>query len=209
MIRKAFFYFFIFLFIYFIIGGVIFNHLAKVQVPDFKDYLLKNSKFLSKEEGFTQEVKNVENDWVHLRVFLSPRAAGPPEHIHENFDEYFVVEQGTASILVGGKKLILKAGEHIVIPKGTPHKPFNETNEIVVLNDTSNQHPTMPCEFAYGLSKLYPYMDKFGSESPKVLLQLAALGNSIDTWVVKAPIQVQKTIRWLLGPTARLFGYGK
>lgn len=209
MIRKVMFYFFSFFFIYFILGGLIFNHLFPPQVPDYQSYFSETSAFSSKKEGFSQEVKKIENDWIHLKVSMSPRAAGPPEHIHENFDEYFVVEKGTASILINGKKHLLKEGEHLVIPKGTPHKPFNETGEIVVLNDSSNQHPTMPCAFAYGLSKLYPSMDKYGADSPKVLMQLAGLGNQTDTWVAKAPIPAQKVIRWLLGPTARLLGYGK
>ncbi len=203
------FYFFAFIFIYFIIGGILFNHLLSPQIPDYQSYFSENSSFSSKVEGFSQEVKKVENDWIHLKVSMSPRAVGPPEHIHESFDEYFVVEQGTASILVNGKKHLLKTGEHIVIPKGTPHKPFNETDEIVVLNDSSNQHPTMPCEFVYSLSKLYPSMDKHGVDSPEVLMQLAALGNQTDTWLAQTPISAQKIIRWLLSPTARLLGYEK
>lgn len=202
-------YFLSFIFIYFTIGGLISNHLIPPQTPDYQHYFSENSIFSSKSEGFIQEVKKVENDWIHLKVSMSPRAAGPPEHIHENFDEYFVVEKGTASILINGKKRTLKAGEHLVIPKGTPHKPFNETDDIVVLNDSSNLHPTMPCQFAYNLSKLYPSIDKHGADSPKVLLQLAALGNRTDTWVADAPIPAQKAIRWLFGPTARLLGYGK
>ena len=209
MIRKIMLYFLSFIFIYFIIGGLIFNHLFPPPNPDFQSYFTETSTFSSKNEGFLQEVKKIENDWVHLKVSMSPRAAGPPEHIHENFDEYFVVEKGTASILINGKKRTLKAGEHLVIPKGTPHKPFNETDEIVVLNDSTNLHPTMPCQFAYHLIKLYPTIDKYGTDSPKVLMQLAALGNQTDTWVVQAPILAQKAIRWLLRPTARLLGYGK
>jgi mannose-6-phosphate isomerase-like protein (cupin superfamily) len=209
MIRKIMLYFFSFIFIYFIVGGLIFNHLIPPQTPDYQSYFNKKSTFISKAEGFSQEVKKIENDWIHLKVSMLPRAAGPPEHIHENFDEYFVVEQGTASILINGKKHLLKAGEQLVIPKGTPHKPFNETDEIVVLNDSSNQHPTMPCQFAYNLSELYPSIDKYGADSPKVLIQLAGLGNQTDTWVAQVPIPAQKIIRWLLRPTSRFLGYGK
>lgn len=209
MIRKTMIYFFSFISIYFIIGGLIFNHLLPPQTPDYQSYFKKNPFFKSDAEGFLQEVKKVENGWVHLKVTMQARAVGPPEHIHENFDEYFVVEKGTASILINGKKHFLKAGEHIVIPKGTPHKPFNETDEVVILNDTTNQHPTMPCDFAYSLSKLYPNMDKHGVDSLKILMQLANLGNRADTWLTHAPIPAQKAIRWLLGPTSRLLNYGK
>lgn len=209
MIRKIMIYIFGFIFIYFIVGGLIFNHLLSPQTPDYQSYFNQNSVFESNVEGFLQEVKKVENGWLHLKVTMKAQAPGPPEHIHENFDEYFVVEKGTASILVNGQKHLLKAGEHLVIPKGTPHKPFNETDDVVIFNDTSNKHPTMPYTFGYSLSKLYPNMDKYGANSPKILMQLAGLGNQADTWVAQAPIPVQKAIRWLLGPTARLWGYGK
>lgn len=198
------------IFAYFFIGGILFNHLFKPAKPDFAAFFKKNKYFVSHMEGFNQEIKKVENDWVYSRVEMQAFAAGPPEHIHETFDEIFRVEKGTATILVNGEKKILKAGESLLIPKGTPHKPFNETNEIVVLDDPTTQIATMPACFAHGLSTLYPEMDKIGDmRSPKNLLALAAQGNGFDTWSSQAPIPAQKLIRWLLGPTARLMGYGR
>ncbi len=110
-------------------------------------------------------------------------------------------------MLINGQKRTLKAGESILIPKGTPHKPFNETDQIVILNDSSEVRPTMPSHFAYGLSQLYPVMDQHGTKSPKVLLKLASLGLKFDTWVAGVPLLPQKVIRWIVGPTARLFGH--
>lgn len=64
----------------------------------------------------------------------------------------------------------------------------------------------MPACFAYGLSALYPEMDKIGdAKSPKNLLVLAAQGNNFDTWSSDIPIPAQKFIRWLLGPIAGLW----
>lgn len=200
---------FIALAVYFLLGGLVFNHLLKPSEPDFSAFFEKHKYFNSDMEGVTQEIKKVENDWAHCRVEMAAFAAGPPVHVHETFDEFFTVESGTASILVNGEKKTLKPGETLLIPKGTPHKPFNETGEVVVLNDTSNQQATMPARFAYGLAILYPAMDEIGgATSPKILLQLAAQGNNFDTWLSEVPIPVQKFLRWMLGPTARLLGYG-
>ncbi len=194
---------------YFLVGGLLFNHLFKPSQPDFATFLKENNRFVSHVEGFYQEIKKVENGWAYCHMEMQAFAAGPPEHIHENFDEMFRVEKGTATMLVNGQKKILKAGESLLIPQGTPHKPFNETNEVVVLADPTGQHAAMPAGFAYGLALLYPAMDKIGDvKSPKVLLQLAAQGNDFDTWSSDVPIPVQKVLRWLLGPTARLLGYG-
>lgn len=195
---------------YFIIGGILFNHLLKPSQPDMATYFNENRFFGSEVEGFSQEIKKVENDWVYCRLEMQAFAAGPPVHIHEHFDEMFQVEKGQATMIINGEKKIVKAGESILVPRGTPHKPCNETNEVVIMNDATNQIPSMPTSFAYGLTILYPAMDKIGDvKSPKNLLPLAAQGNGFDTWTSDAPIPVQKAIRWLLGPTARLLGYGK
>lgn len=195
---------------YFLIGGILFNHLFKPAKPNYAAFFKENKHFVSHTEGFKQEIIKVENDWVYSRVEMQAFAAGPPEHIHEYFDELFRVEKGTATILVNGEKKTLKAGESLLIPKGTPHKPFNETNEVVVLDDPITQTATLPASFAYGLITLYPEMDKIGDvKSPKNLLALAAQGNDFDTWSSDLPIPAQKAMRWLLGPTARWMGYGK
>lgn len=195
---------------YFILGGIVFNHLLKPSQPDMAAFFNENRFFGSSVEGLSQEIKKVEDGWVYGRLEMQAFAAGPPVHIHEHFDELFMVEKGAATMVVNGEKKIVKAGERVLIPRGTPHKPCNETDEVVILNDATNQIPSMPVDFAYGLAMLYPAMDKIGDvKSPKNLLQLAAQGNDFDTWASDVPIPVQKAVRWLLGPTARLLGYGK
>lgn len=195
---------------YFLITGILFNHISKPVLPDFNRYFTPNRVFVSKAEGLKMEIKKYENGWVYSRAELQAFAAGPPEHFHEHFDETFMVEKGTASFIVNGEKIVLQAGESITISKGVPHKPFNETAEILILNDVSNQHPSIPATFAYGLTNIYSAVDKIGNpKSPLNLLALVAQGNEFDTWAVGIPLSVQKMLRWVLGPTARLLGYRK
>lgn len=204
MIQKTIIYILGFLLIYLVGGGILFNHIFPPKPIDYPAYFEKHQQFGSKEEGMQLSIKKLDAEKVFLKVSLEPNAAGPPEHIHQHFDEFFAVEKGTLSLLINGQKRILKAGESVMIPKGTPHKPFNETDQAVILNDSTDAHPTMPSHFAYGLSQLYPVMDNYGAQSPKVLLKLAALGFKCDTWMQNPPIFVQKTIRWLLSPSARI-----
>ena len=204
MIQKITIYIFGFLVLYLVGGGILFNHVFSPKPIDYPAYFEKHQQFASKEEGMQLGIKKLDEEKVFLKVSLEPHAAGPPEHIHQDFDEFFAVEKGTLSLLINGQKRTLKAGESILIPKGTPHKPFNETDQMVILNDSTYSHPTMPSHFAYGLSQLYPVMDQHGAQSPKVLLKLASLGQNFDTWVADVPIFVQKAIRWLLGPTVRI-----
>jgi mannose-6-phosphate isomerase-like protein (cupin superfamily) len=206
MIQKITIYILSFLVLYLIGGGILFNHVFTTKPIDYPTYFEKHQQFASKVEGMQLSIKKLDKENVFLKVSLEPFAVGPPEHIHQNLDEFFVVEKGTLSLLINGQKRILKAGERILIPKGTPHKPFNETDQIVILNDSTDIHPTMPLHFAYGLSQLYPVMDQHGAKSPKVLLKLASLGFKCDTWVADAPLIPQKVIRWTVGPTARLIG---
>lgn len=195
---------------YFLITGILFNHIFPPTPPDLNHYFTQNKLFISKMEALQMEIKKVENGWVYSRAILQAHAAGPPEHYHEHFDETFIVEKGTASFLVNGEKILLQEGESITIPKGVPHKPFNETAEVLILNDVSNQHPSIPATFAYGLTNIYSAIDKIGNpKSPLNLLVLAAQGNEFDTWAVGIPLVAQKMLRWLLGPTARLLGYRK
>ncbi len=197
----------IFLLAYFGVGGILFNHLWRPPTPDYTNFFHQNQRIGSQVEGLWQSINRVEGQTVSSQITLEPRAPGPPLHLHEGFDEYFVVEKGTLSLLINGEKKILKTGESITIWRGTPHRPFNETNEPVILNDSTRQG-TLPACFVFGLAHLYSRMDKAGrSDSPRVLLQLAALGNDFDTWTPDVPLSVQKTIRWLLAPTAYLAGY--
>ncbi len=210
MKKKIMFSIFLVIAAYFLVGGILFNHLFKPSQPDIAAYFEKHRFFGSTEEGIFQEVKMVKNGMVYGRLEMQAFAAGPPVHIHEHFDELFRVEQGQATMIINGEKKIVKAGESLLVPRGTPHKPCNETNELVVMDDATGQIPSMPANFAYGLAVLYPSLDKIGDmKSPKNLLPLAAQGNDFDTWSSDMPIPVQKTLRWLLGPTARLLGYGK
>jgi mannose-6-phosphate isomerase-like protein (cupin superfamily) len=41
------------------------------------------------------------------------------EHVHD-LDEYMVVAEGGYTIIIQGRRIILKAGQEYFIPKGTP-----------------------------------------------------------------------------------------
>ena len=99
---------------------------------------------------------------------------------------------------------MLKAGETVSIPKGTPHKLFNETEEEIVL-----EPGYLPVLFLAHLSQLYKTMDELGTmNSSKIMFRLAASGNNFDTWIAEGPtIVVQKIMRTVLSPWARLMGY--
>jgi mannose-6-phosphate isomerase-like protein (cupin superfamily) len=177
---------------------------------NYASYFKPGDTFNSVSEGFDQTVLASEGEWLTVRLMIQPFAPGPPEHVHESFDETFTVKKGELSMMVDGKVVILRAGQTLSIPKGTPHKPFNATGGQVVVESDSGKN--LPTKFAYYLSQFYPYMDSFDMDpneipTSKILLQMSVYGSEMDTWLAGPPVGVQKAIRFILAPTARLLGY--
>jgi quercetin dioxygenase-like cupin family protein len=193
---------------YLIIGIVLSSFIFPQPAVDHANYFRPGDKLISRFEGFDQTVIAVEGEWMHTRLEVLPNAPGPPEHFHERFAENFTVKSGTLSILVNGEKRTLRAGESISIPPMTRHKPFNETNETVVVE--SPDPKTLPVKFGYFLSQMYGLMDTYenGPSTPAILMQLSVYGNDADSWIADGPpLVVQKAMRVALAPTARLLGY--
>jgi mannose-6-phosphate isomerase-like protein (cupin superfamily) len=190
---------------YFIIGLIIHHWIMPTKTPDFNTYFKVGQSFHSKLEGLSQTIAKVENGKLTTDIEIQPKSNGPVTHIHENFDEIFIVKSGTLSIQYGNEIKKIQSGQTITIPRNTPHRPFNETDSAVVVTSE------MPLEFAYCLSQIYPFWDEneANSKPPKILFQLAVFGNKFDSYPTEdaPPKPVLKTLKFLLAPTARLIGY--
>jgi mannose-6-phosphate isomerase-like protein (cupin superfamily) len=190
---------------YLLVGLIIHHWVLPTKTPDYSDYFKVGTSFQSKLEGLTQKVVKAENGKLITDIEIKPKSAGPVTHIHEKFDETFTVKSGTLSMQYGSEIKKITTGQTIVIPKGTSHKPFNETDSVVIVTSV------MPLDFAYCLSQIYPFWDENESNTrpPKVLLQLAVFGNKFDSYptVDAPPKPVLKALKFLLAPTARLIGY--
>jgi hypothetical protein len=149
-----------------------------------------------------------ENGRVYCSLEIEPYAPGPPKHIHAGFDEYFAIENGELSVWMDGEVIKLRPGETLHVPKGTPHRPFNETPETIRLKGTM----AFPEAFAFSLVQVYGLMDHhpdFG-KLPRTLLMLAPIqqGGGFDSYLVEGPpVFVQRFTAFFLTPVARLLGY--
>ena len=189
---------------YLVLGHVIWP----AERVDLKNYFKPGDTLYSRFEGFHQTVVAVDGEWLQTRLTVAPHASGPPEHFHEHFEEKFTVRSGTLSIMVNGEKRRLHAGETIVVPPMTPHKPFNETSEPVVVENDDPR--TLPLRFGYTLSQLYGFMDRFpsGPGTKDMLMQLSVYGSEADSWLAGGPpLSVQKAMRFVMAPAARVAGY--
>ena len=190
---------------YLVIGLIIHHWIVPNQTPNYNDYFKVGQSFHSKLEGLSQTVIKVEHGKLISGIAIQPKSNGPVAHTHEHFDEVFTVKSGTLSIQYGADIKKITIGQTIVIPKNTPHRPFNETDTTVVVTSE------MPLDFAYCLSQIYPFWDEneANSKPPKILFQLAVFGEKFDSYptVDAPPKPVLKILKFILAPTARLMGY--
>jgi mannose-6-phosphate isomerase-like protein (cupin superfamily) len=190
---------------YLLVGLIIHYSILPTKTPDYGDYFKVGTSFHSKFEGLIQTVVKIENGNLIADIEIQPKSLGPVTHLHEKFDETFTVKSGILSMQYGTEIKKITTGQTIVIPKGTPHKPFNETDSIVVVTSK------MPLDFAFCLSQIYPFWDEneANSKPPKILFQLAMFGNKFDSYptVDAPPKPILKTLKFLLAPTARFMGY--
>ena len=63
---------------------------------------------------------------LELRGTLPAHRMGPPLHIHYSEDEEGLVHSGTLSALVGGRRVDAGPGESVQLPRGIPHRWWNE-----------------------------------------------------------------------------------
>ncbi len=200
-------YFVIALFAYLAIGYLFHLVIFPESKPDVTTYFQPGQTFFSKTEGVHQTVVKQENGMVYCSTIIDPFADGPPKHVHTDFDERFEVTNGELSVWVDGKVVKLKPGDSLFVPRGTPHKPFNETNETIVTKGTI----AFPEKFAYYLTQVYGVMDNepnFG-KTPETAFQMALFSSAgFDSYLADGPpVGVQKATGFLLTPAIRLAGY--
>ena len=105
---------------------------------------------------------------------VHPGGYVPFEHIHINQDEIFHIQRGEMRVKLKGIEQLGKAGETLIIPRGTPHIAFNDKEEplicIVEYKPGLDHYKTMQC-FA-GLTLDCDY-DKRGLVNvPKIMFML-------------------------------------
>ena len=194
---------------YVLVGALLDRVIFREAEPGPDYYPREGQAFVSKTEGFRQTVLKREGGLAWTELALEPQAPGPPEHIHTSFTEYFTVAEGTLSLLVNGEKKILRAGESLPVTPGTPHKPFNETDSPVVVRGPLTPEYAIPERFLVFLTQAYGFFDESESNrrAPKALLQMSRFSPEYDVWLAGPPVPLQKAASFIIGPTARLFGY--
>jgi quercetin dioxygenase-like cupin family protein len=79
---------------------------------------------------FIKTSEETNGEYTLLEIELG-KSDGPPLHYHNAFTEKFQVAEGILYVQVGKEKKVLKVGESVTVPAGTPHRFYNETNDPV------------------------------------------------------------------------------
>jgi quercetin dioxygenase-like cupin family protein len=86
---------------------------------------------------FIKTSEETNGEYTLMEIDLG-KSDGPPLHYHNAFSEKFQVQEGVLYIQVGKDKQILKVGESVIVPAGTPHRFYNETDDRVKFHITLN-----------------------------------------------------------------------
>jgi quercetin dioxygenase-like cupin family protein len=152
---------------------------------------------------FTKTAQETDGEVFGLEVFIRAGAPGTPEMVHPLQDESFEILSGSLDFRIGGQERRLEAGESLLIPKGTPHNWWNESD--------GDAHALVELKPALRSEELFAniyglFTEKGAAPNP---LQMAVLFNEHfkEGYLTKPPLLVQKALFGALAPVGRLLGY--
>ena len=177
-------------------------------------------------QGVTVVNKGIRSRFVYRRTsvetggrvfewdnYVDP-GGGPMEipHVHPNTREIFEVVDGEIEFVVDGRVQVVRAGSTIVAAPGQTHAFRNASGRsahmISRIEAAGKQPWANLAERGLLLDSAYVQFDRAGGLGRLSNLQALAFLSRFTTigYRSDAPIWVQKTLAFLVAPTARLFG---
>jgi quercetin dioxygenase-like cupin family protein len=157
---------------------------------------------------YRKTAQDTDGELLRVDLFVSPRG-GNPLHVHPLQEEYFKAVSGTIGVQVGDEHRWLRAGEEAVVPPGTPHRWWNDSDDeeahvLVELRPALNSETFF--ETLYGLARDGKTNE---SSAPNLLQQAVTLTgiNKGEIYLASPPVPVQKALLAALAPVGRLLGY--
>lgn len=154
---------------------------------------------------FRQTSADTNGELLQFELFLKPHGFVPAEHIHARQQERPEVVSGNVRYRLGGSEEGLGPGEAAVLPPGTPHTLWNDTDEEAHL--IMDVRPALGVETAietlFGLAR----DGKTNSKGMPNPLHGALLAREYELFLAGPPIAIQRAGTAMLAPIARLFGY--
>jgi len=128
---------------------------------------------------------------LELRGSLPPRREGPPLHIHHVEDEEGVVTAGVLSADVGGARVAARPGQTVRLPRGVPHRWWNQGDELLEFEGTAR--PVVDLD-RY-LQAMFEVMNAGTAHRPPLFyLAHAALRHRRTQTVLILPVAIQALV---------------
>jgi len=94
-----------------------------MTMKDFPQFMKRQENRIASGSQATAGVEGYLFDGAdgsQMAFWTCHETAVSSAHVHE-FDEYMIVVQGCYTLMIGGEKIELHAGEEFVIPRGVSH----------------------------------------------------------------------------------------
>ena len=157
---------------------------------------------------FLLTAADTEGELLRIETVNPPTGRAEPMHVHPHQETRAEIVTGTLTFVVAGKERRLGPGEEITIPAGTPHCFVNdgETDAVAIQEARPALRTAEFFETYFALAERGE-LDEDGKPS---VLRFAALGPEFadEIRLTSPPWAVQRAVFALLGPVARLRGYG-
>lgn len=157
---------------------------------------------------FRETARDTSGELFSAELVVSPKAAGPPAHVHPLQEERFEVLSGTIRARLGNQERSLQEGERLTVAPSMPHTWWNDGEEIARVS--GELRPALNTEIffetLYGLAR----DGKTDENGVPNLLQLAVMLSGLnkgELYLAKPPMPVQKALFALLSPVGKLLGY--
>ncbi len=115
--------------------------------------------------GQTLERQSEDDEVLVMETTYAAGGAPAPAHFHPAQDEHFVVISGAVRTVVDGEERILREGDELIVPAGTPHEFGGHPDEAARVR-WEVRPPLRTWEFLEGmLGSLQAHADGRGDEA--------------------------------------------
>lgn len=193
--------------LYIVAGAILHYWVFPEPSPDPATLPLSGEEIVNRFSGerliFIRTGAETGGEYTENEIHLQPGGAVPKAHIHLHEDETFSVKSGELTLVEDGKEIVLGSGAVHTIRKGTPHQPFNRGAEVVV----ARVRITPAGRADLMLAQVHGFLSERRRSEMEWFLQAMLYSVYYDTFLASPPVWVQKSLSFLISPTARLLGY--
>jgi mannose-6-phosphate isomerase-like protein (cupin superfamily) len=153
---------------------------------------------------FVYRQTSVETNGARFEVDLFIRPGGGPgnlggDHIHPYAEERFRVVEGTIRVLLDGVAQDVAAGQEVVVTPGVAHSYLNVSSQPA--------HVIGIFTPAASMDSYFVQIDRAGGLGQLSVAQMFAFLTRYDhTYIAGVPRWLQRSLAFVIAPTARLFG---